>query len=151
MEIEINIGKKTMAIITLSIILSTLGLVAASARYGPNPGHTSDEVEGTIPYGFCVFSIDQTQCPTGFTAATEFEGKTLRFTDNANELGTEGGVDLHTIKVRGLKRDTDGADHEFVNEIYVDGEPIGIYHKTENSVKINNWPPHIYALLCCLE
>lgn len=129
------------------ILICIAGVNAYNSIYGDPEvfGHTLNEIEGLdsmkfIHSGFCVFSVTETSCPSGFEEKEIFNERTIlsanRYdsTSGSNFLyvGSVGGLDNHTHNII-TKKIENYNEGWFVRSI------------SESS----NWPPYVNVIMCC--
>ena len=83
--VKIDFGKRDFIWIGLIVVLVGVGFVYGYG--GSNPayvGHSAGEIEGSIPSGYCMLSISEGGCPSGWSEPS-LDGRFLRI-----ETGTLG-------------------------------------------------------------
>ncbi len=141
MKLEINITKEKFWVITTLLVLAIGVFVFAATETKPNPGHSADEVEGTVPSGFCLFSAEKNSCPNGFVKSEKFNDATIRGMSNSVGVGSIGGVASYITNGNDWGTGSGGANAlKLINN---DGK--------EANNPFDNWPPYVGVLICCKE
>lgn len=157
MEKIITIEKEKFWILVITLtFLITLVLVSASTP--PLKFHSSNQVEGTIPNGFCVFKYAaREECPNGFSKRDILEDNTLRMTTQSSLIGTLGeGVHTHTFGVTWIEieGDVDVKGGELADDIRIEGSDIvsDSFSKDGSTIHtVSNWPNYGQVLVCCKD
>lgn len=138
MKIEVNINKSYFFVL-LSTLVILAGIIITIAYGGSSPttmGHSAEEVEGTVPSGFCVFSSTQSSCPAGWTRASQFDNRTIRGSDSG--IGQTGGNETHRHWV------------DLGEDNYARGGTSNDPAHTELwSELASSWPPYVNVTICC--
>lgn len=156
MEKIITIEKEKFWILVITLtFLITIVLVSAAV---PSKSHSSNQVEGTIPNGFCIFKYVASECPTGFSKRNILEDKTLRMTTQPSLIGTPGeGVHTHTFRVTWteIEGDVDVKGGELADEIRIEGTStageLSFSHDGSTIRTVSNWPNYGQILVCCKD
>ncbi len=137
MKLEINITKGKFWVITTLLVLA-IGVFVFAAK--PNPGHSAGEVEGTVPSGFCVFSAEESSCPSGFVPLSEkFKDRTIREGSSVG-VGELGGISSYPTNGNAWGAGGEANDARKLIDIGKDiNDPM------------DNWPPYVGVLICCKE
>jgi len=160
MQINFELRHFLILIISITIVAGT-GLVVGYGGNQPNSmGHTIGEVEGLqanltdlqnqinmlsggggdgIPSGFCIFSPTQTGCPSGWTRAGGFDGKTIR---GAATPGGTGGSETHKHRLSSISSTVKDGTGSTRYALSITG-----YHKYTDTA--DSWPPYMKVLICC--
>ena len=147
MKLEINITKTRFWGLTIIAISLAAVIILAAGEGKSNPGHSAEEVEGTVPSSFCVFSSQANICPQGFTKSERFNGNTIRGINSnpshdttAVNLNEQGGVDSYGTNGEAWSSGGDEqSNYKLIN--------VG----NANEIKFNNWPPYVGVLICCKD
>lgn len=146
MKLKICINKiQLVVLITLCASLLTV-LVFAQA---PTFSHTWQEVEGTIPPGFCILTQEDSTCRNGLILNNQLSQKMVRISESGDLLRE--GIsykDSYSLTF-GFYRSETSEDHAALRNVWIDDKEAGNSHGEETTFNLDNWPPYRTVMACC--